>query len=335
MENRKNDILYLGCDPDKIKSAHPSFQEDRLRLLYEYITQRQEIYKRRKDGVEDLYNGLQPLFQEFKFTNVRREDDKTTKYLIDNISLNKDFTVSERFWRSFLFRIYNRIDTAEELDLTDPNLWNRSYEKNLELLSSINHDVYTRAFKTIGLRLQLGKYCEDSVKLGPLYFVKSLRESWINNDTEVEYPINHDDQFSESLTADKLYKWFLQFKGIGCFFAYQFFVDMTYIPECPISENEFVISGPGCRRGLEELVSDWDNLSYEEMLFYLRDNLETIFQEEIDKNFSCDTLFDNIEDPDDRSFNVMSLENIFCEFKKYLYVRIYDSRTKRYHPGKI
>lgn len=332
MKDRKNDIIgdKYSCD------VKPVFKKDRLELLYEYITQRYTIFKRRESGMdyEDWYEGFQPLFREYKFTNIFREDDRVSRWLIKNISNNPKFSIEERFWRTFLFRLYNRNDTAEELNFLDENLWDRSDEDNLKLVENINHDVYTRAFKTLGLKMQLKKYSECiHPRLGPLYFIKSLRDSYHSDEIQrlIEWhPLDKNGNFSYDLTADSLYKWFLQFKGIGRFFAYQLFVDMTYINECPVSENHFVVAGPGCIRGLSELVEDWNGYNCEEVLFYLTDNLEEIFRNEIDPNFSCKELFSDRKEYD-QCFNVMSMENIFCEFKKYLYVRIYDNRTKKYH----
>lgn len=332
MRDRKNDLQNCAC----FEQSKPIFYKDKLEVLYEYIVQRYTIFKRRELGVnyENWYDGVQPLFREYKFTNIFREDDRVSRWLINNISNNTEFSLEERFWRTFLFRLYNRIDTAEELEILDKNLWNRSDDRNLELLSKINHDLYTRAFKTLGLKLQLGKYSENiNVKLGPLYFIKSLRNQYYTSHEPWRFwhPLDVETgNFSYDLNADFLFRWFLQFKGIGNFFAYQLFVDITYINECPVSENKFVIAGPGCKRGLDELVEDWKNYSYEDMLFYLTDNLEDIFRNEIDPNFSCKELFSDRKDYD-QCFNVMSMENIFCEFKKYLYVRIYNNRTKKYH----
>lgn len=332
MKNRKNDVL----NTEYLKKGRPVFYKDRLELLYEYIVQRYTIFKRRESGMnyEDWYEGVQPLFREYKFTNIFREDDRVSRWLINNISNNSKFSLEERFWRSILFRLYNRIDTAEELNLLDKNLWDRSDKENLKLLENVHHDIYTRAFKTLGLKLQLGRYSKNlNTKLGPLYFIKYLRDEYHKNLSETQeewHPLDKNGNFNKDLTADSLYKWFLQFKGIGHFFAYQLFVDITYIKECPVSENCFTIAGPGCQRGLNELIEDWKNYSYEEMLFYLTDNLEEIFRKEIDPNFSCRELFSDRKECD-QCFNVMSMENIFCEFKKYLYVRIYNNHTKKYN----
>lgn len=323
-DHRLNDVEYSYNS-----EVSPEFLDGRLELLYEFITQRYLIYKRRAAGLpyEDWYIGCNNLFSKYKFTNIFREDDRVSKWLITNICFNYNFSLEERFWRTILFRLYNRIDTAEELHLLDADLWDREDAKNEYLVDQINHDVYTRAFKTLGLKLQLGKYYKCNPRLGPLYFVKFLKNS--NNFTPLDSKTQN---FKNNITAESLYNWFLQFKGIGSFFAYQLFVDCTYLPECPVSENFFVVAGPGCVRGLNELFKNWGTLeSYSDLLFYLKDNLNNLFKE-LHPDFEVTELFDD-RPITSRNFNVMSLENIFCEFSKFLYVRLNPEtgKTKQYH----
>jgi hypothetical protein len=98
--------------------------------------------------------------------------------------------------------------------------------------------------------------------------------------------------------------------GIGNFLAYQIFVDLTYLEELPWSENEFTVSGPGCSRGLSELFIDRDGLSYEELLFWLRDNCPITPED-------CMELMVDLPE-EDRYMNIMSLENCMCELSKYV-----------------
>ena len=333
-EFRNNDNLeFTYYDSSK----KPTFLKGRLNLLYEYITQRYLIYRRRESGEDKSiwYNDCNELFKEYKFTNIFREDDRVSRYLISNISRNDEFNLSEKFWRSFLFRLYNRIDTCDELGLLDKDLWEFSDSEMNNRSESINHDAYTRAFKTIGLKLQLGKFSPDHKILGPYYFVKDLRHQWLNSNCNFnEHPLKSQTSFRSNLTAEDLFNWFIQFKGIGNFFAYQLFVDATYIKDCPVSENAFVVAGPGCVRGLNNLFESWGSLnSHSELLFYLKDNLENIFKDEVNKDFSAEELFKD-RPKYSRDFNVMSLENVFCEFSKFLYVRlnIGNGKTKKYHP---
>ena len=87
-------------------------------------------------------------------------------------------------------------------------------------------------------------------------------------------------------------------RGFADFLAYQVFVDLTYIEDFPFSENEFVIAGPGCKRGMDKLFIDRDDMTYEECLFWLRDR------------------FDKLMSWLDRKGHWP--ENCFCEFSKYM-----------------
>lgn len=68
--------------------------------------------------------------------------------------------------------------------------------------------------------------------------------------------------------------------------------------------------------------------NYDELIFYTRKHLEKLFQT-INPKFSCKKLFDNIEDKSERCFNVMLLENVFCEFSKYRNIK-----TGKYKRGR-
>jgi len=102
--------------------------------------------------------------------------------------------------------------------------------------------------------------------------------------------------------------------GIGNFLAYQIFIDFTYIPVFPFSENEFVVAGPGCEKGLKLIFGDFDGMNYDEALFWLRDNQDKIFSA---FDYSPEEIFSDLNE-DDRYLNVMSLENCMCEVSKYI-----------------
>lgn len=112
-------------------------------------------------------------------------------------------------------------------------------------------------------------------------------------------------------------------RGIGNFIAYQIFVDLTYIKDFPFSENEFTVAGPGCQYGLELLFKDRGKdvfnkiMTYEEVLFWIRDNIQDLFEYYGYYEYNPVKLFFDLP-MYDRYINIMSLENIFCEFQKYI-----------------
>lgn len=102
-------------------------------------------------------------------------------------------------------------------------------------------------------------------------------------------------------------------EGLGPFLAYQIWVDFTYNPDYPFSENHFTIAGPGCRAGIDLLFLDKDGMTHEECIFWLRDNQDDVYRQYgYDRN-----AFWSPEEPHDRCMNVMQLENMFCELSKY------------------
>ena len=97
--------------------------------------------------------------------------------------------------------------------------------------------------------------------------------------------------------------------------AYQLLIDMTYCPECPISENEFTVAGPGCKAGLKLIFQKKDGMTPEECLFWLRNNWN-ILMNYYNIEWNPDEIFPDIP-VEDRYMNVMSLENCCCELSKY------------------
>ena len=124
-------------------------------------------------------------------------------------------------------------------------------------------------------------------------------------------------------------------RGFADFLAYQVFVDLSYIPDFPFSENEFVVAGPGCKRGLDYIFLDKDGMTYEECIFWLRNHINGGFEggyslfnnSELDDvcdshgwkivEYKPNKLFEDLPEYD-RCMNVMSIENCMCELSKYI-----------------
>ena len=173
MKNKPNDISYCGCDIDKIRSMSPSISIDNLKLFYYYVTERYNIYKKRELGIPAPWTD-DPILKEYKFTNVRREHDRTSKWLIENISNNPMLPYEDRFWRTILFRIYNRIETAELIGLDDPEFW-YNINDNVSNISAIPQDVFTRAYKTVSTKyVHKEKYPDINWRAHPIIFIHEM-----------------------------------------------------------------------------------------------------------------------------------------------------------------
>ena len=332
MKNKPADVPFCGVRKKVIKNANPKINEENLLHLHNFIKRRYNIHLKKDVLGKPQPWTKDPVLQEFRFTNIRREHDRESKWLIKNISTNPTLSYEDKLLNSILFRLYNKHQTSEligmpihfsEYEDWDPESYRHLFE---EAISADPHRVFfTGAFNTGGLKRALKWYLpkdtpDNSMEMRVMNFVKYLLNSTMIDDIKV------------AKSQQEVFKTLSSCMGIGGFLGYQMFVDMTYIPEFPFSENEFTVAGPGCKWGLDYLFDDKDGMTYEECIFWVRDNLERLFNEVLGKEWDCKKIFWDLPE-EDRCFNVMSLENCFCELSKYIRAKTETGRPrKKYKP---
>ena len=348
MKTKKNDTEYCSVDKEKILNANPTINWESVHYFKEFVIDRYRIHKRKDvKGLPAPWT-KNPILQEFKFTNVRREHDRQTRYLIENISKNPKLTLEDKIVNTFLFRSWNNWATLKSFGFPYParrlysselkekvrpllhrlqkahpdRLWyNNAYNQGgtKHAWKFPSGDGYQRAYK----ESEAKKYpdWEKDIPLRPFHV-----SVWLGEQKIVEKLLKAKDQ-QEAFDIIK------SVRGFADFLAYQVFVDLTYIKEFPFSENEFVIAGPGCKRGLDHIFIDKDGMTYEECIFWLRNMINIgkyglfVCQELqnwcIDNNVSYklgydpEILFADLPEYD-RCMNVMSIENCMCELSKYI-----------------
>lgn len=317
MKRKKADILYCDVDRKKIESADPDINWESVYYFKQFVIDRYRVHKRKDvKGLPAPWT-KNPILQEFKFTNVRREHDRQTKYLIENISTNPELTLEDKIVNSFMFRSWNNWATLRDFgfpykakklydsrlkekirplyrslqDQQQDRLWyNNAYNQG-----GTKHawkfpagDGYQRAYK----ESEAKKYpdWEQDIPLRPFHV-----GVWLGQQHIVEKLLRAKDQ-QEAFNVIK------SVRGFADFLAYQVFVDLTYIKDFPFSENEFTIAGPGCKRGLDHIFIDKDGMSYEECIFWLRnainceESLLDDYGESLLDDYDCDeSLFNSDE----------------------------------------
>lgn len=349
MKTKIADILYCGVDREKIKNAKPQLNESELRIHHLYLTERHEIYKKKellKLPREQWTNDI--VFKQYRFTNVRRELDRESKWLIENISTNIELSLKEKILNSILFRTFNKSQTSEliGMPLTDFENIDLEYYKQIFIQKEKQDPSYvffTPAFMTGGLKkgnaFKNAPYVRKvATIINPDGSIQPEQEyikarDFVNNnegydilDWEKNIPtrmlrfVQREclngivEDILNCNTQKDVYERLCAVSGFGNFLSYQIFVDLTYIPEFKFSENEFTISGPGCCKGIDMVFEDKAGMNYEECLFWLRDNLESIWKQ-YNLKYYPNELFDHLPEHD-RNYNVMMLENSFCEHQK-------------------
>lgn len=328
MQRKPADIKYCGVDAERIKTAKPKLNMNNVKHLMKFVHDRYEVHLNKDIYGEDKPWTDNPVLQQFRFTNVRREHDRQTRYLIDHIAHRVDLTLEDKIVNVFMFRAWNNWDTMR--DFGGPWKADKVYSPELKEIVRTWYEEFNKldpkrmwwsnAYNQGGTKHAWsfpyntprgsGYKEEKDIPLRPFHI-----GPWLKQQRIVDKLLNSKDQ-QEAFEIIK------SVRGFADFLAYQVFVDLTYIPEFLYSENEFVIAGPGCKKGLDYIFSDRADMTYEECIFWLRDNwtklserVYTLTDGEIDCNPKRD--FTDL-DSRDRVMNVMSIENCMCELSKYI-----------------
>ena len=311
MKEKKNDRPLQN----PIINHSPYIDPDAARKYFYYVLERHEIYMRRKNGKEFPWTDNK-ILQENSFTCNRRQDDRTSRWLIDHISNNPDLSFEDRVWRSMLFRLYNKIKTAELIHLDSPDFWDH-IEEYADILDAQTDDVYTRAFKTVSLKYQYRDQFPD----------RNWRSLRLLGFSELHKSYNGKVPTELLGTAQEALDWVRQMPGVGGFMGYQLVIDLTYIDEIPYSNNWFVIAGPGCKTGMDFFMPDRDGMTYEEAVLYVTMNFEMLCRMFYDKDFDYSKIHKDLED--ENCYSVSDIQNTYCEYGKFRYLLEDRHKNKR------
>ena len=334
----KLDRPYCGVRKEVIEAAEPFVNKENMTHLMEFIVERYRIHVRKDILQRPQPWTKNPVLQQYKFTNVFREDDRVSRALIELVSTNPTLSLEEKVLNTFLFRSWNNPDTFT--DFGGP--WSaREIYEGLSLKEEVR-PVYKKLLKRDPER----KWWSNAYNQGGTKYAwkfpdgegfsraPSEKQGKAFEDYEPDIPLRvfhigpwlkERKVFQRLMKAkdqEAAYGIIREIRGFASFLAYQVFVDLTYIEKFPFSENEFTVAGPGCKRGLDLVFTEYDGMTHEEALFYLRDNLDEYFialsrEEGARYQWNPEKLFRH-RPPGDRCLNVMSLENCFCELSKYI-----------------
>lgn len=311
MNDKPNDIIYFDID-----KKSPILNSEEMQLYFYYVLSRHNIQILKESGCKFPWTD-NLILRDNSFTCNRRVDDRTTKWLLSNISNNPNIPLNERFWRSIIFRLYNKIETAEIIHL-DSASFDEMYDKYSYILDQQNGDVYTRAYKTVGTKyIDKEKYSDHSWKSLSLLRIIDLAKTY-------NYQIPEDCLKTAKIAFD----WITStIKGAGSFIGMQILIDLMYINEIPYSNNYFVVAGPGAQVGLDRIFSDKDRMSYEECLVYIQKNFEELCQKYYLDSFDYTNIKNALDD--NQAYCITDIQNTFCEFSKFRYLMENRHKNKR------
>jgi len=279
--------------------------EELSRYIY-WIEERERIRYRKEDLKQEPPWTEDPILQKFKFCQVFREDDRTTRWFRAHIR-QPLATEPEVIMATVIFRFFNLIETGRTL--LDHNLhikWDR--EKAVKEIRKQPKWVTGAYIVKTPNRL-------DKVN----GVAECVSHIWSEKETLIR-------ALEKTTTLEKAWKFLLQYPYIGPFVSYELVTDLrhTYVLDEATDILTWGNPGPGAMRGLNRLTGrpldfcrrshDW----YSEMKVLYEICVETLEIPGI-----------NVTDPHYRiPFEMREVEGGLCEFDKFSRIFKNEGRTR-------
>lgn len=331
--NSKNDQLFCNVREMKIKTSKPILNEAVIREWFYHQRERTSIYYKKEILNLPPYWTEDKILRNYKFVNTKRTWDKETKWLLTNITNNDKLSYDNKILNSFLFRVVNKSDTFKEIDapfdftnMTIRDINEKIREKTLNISTKKpGYVFFSAAYILGGPKFNFGKYLENIEGTTENDMViRMIKFVYYNQDKIVN-------GVKSSRNQLEVFEHLKSFSGIGDFLAYQIFIDLTYLANFPFTELNFVISGPGCERGINWIFSNRDGMNSEECLFWFTINQNNI-AEKYNEHWNMDEIFHFLP-KEERVYTLMDMENSgACEIDKRCRTKFNNKRPKqKYH----
>lgn len=263
---------------------------------WQFAAERQAIYFRRLAGQPSPWT-VDPILATYRFTNAYRVSDRVSQFLISQVQYRDDrlSTPNEIFFRTLLFKIFNRIETWTALEQA---LGPLSYcGSDLDAIVEVLDGIMAR-----GERLYSAAYIMPAPAFG-------YRRKHANHLAMLK--IMMDDQLPERVrqapSLGAVYHLLRRYAGIGPFLAFQYAIDLNYSELLDHEESSFVVAGPGALDGIAKCFASTGKLSAEDVIHWVCDRQERAFES---VGLPFQTLFG-------RRLQPIDCQNLFCEISKY------------------
>jgi len=286
-------------------------------LLLYWIRERYEVLLKKKNMAPKPWSE-DPVFQTTYFCNVRREDDKVTKWIREYYSPHVDHDMFE--YNVLLARFLNRPESLQYVGFQpfhDPT----DLLAKLEKLAEEGKTVWGNAYviTTHGIPMPKATYLCDNVLGSALEVLRACEKA------------------GPPPTCQEWYGVLQAIEGVGSFLAAQIVADLKNTPGHQLREADdwwtFAAHGPGSVRGASWFFYG-EPIGITPVTF--RAALDKI-RRYVDNNLEkCDC--DSLEEKCSHEYKIprfcnQDLQNCLCEFDKYMRVKNGTGRSKRSYPG--
>lgn len=263
---------------------------------WRFAHERQQVYfKRLQDPFGPWTND--PIINQYRFTNAYRAADRVSQYLIRNVQYDdaRSQSIEEIFFRTIIFKIFNKIETWERLErVVGPLSWALTSFSDvsdaLDRMMAAGHTVYSAAYIMPAPRLGFIRKHANHLAL-----VKLMMEDGLPA------------KIAKAATLRHVFEMLIPYPGLGRFLAFQYAIDLNYSSMLNFDESDFVIAGPGALDGIAKCLIDTGKLSAEDIIYEVTNSQAAAFAR----------LKLDFKGLGDRPLQPIDCQNLFCELSKY------------------
>ena len=286
--------------PPRVSRLSPAKPTTVYDTFWRFAAERQEVFFRRVEGCSPPWTH-DSILAHFKFTNAYRASDRVSQYLIRHVIYEGSQSSEEVFFRTLLFKVFNKIATWELLKAAVGEIEYSSYSFDAY------DNVLTRALAA-GRAIYSAAYIMPSA--GRVFgYTRKHR-----NHLKLIEGMMADDvpqRITGTRTMRDAFGLLRSYPSIGDFLAYQFVTDLNYSEITNFSEMEFVVPGPGALDGIRKCFSDLGGLTEADLIRVVTERQEDEFQR----------LGLGFRDLWGRRLQLIDCQNLFCEVSKYARVK--------------
>jgi len=261
---------------------------------WRFAYERQELFFRRVAGLPPPWTA-DSVIGGHRFTNVYRASDRVSQYLIRHVVYEGDQCEEEVFFRTVLFKLFNRIGTWERLVAALGELsWRRfDFRRYADALDTLFAD---------GERVYSAAYIMPSPAFGEL-------RKHANHLRLVEHMMRDGAprRLSRAESLAEVFSVLRGYRSLGDFLAFQLAIDLNYGPTVNFDESDFVVAGPGALDGMRKCFPDLGDLQPEQVIRFMAEAADSEFER---LGLPFRSLWG-------RPLQLIDCQNVFCELSKY------------------
>ncbi len=262
---------------------------------WRFANERQNVYLRKLSNPNGPWTD-DPILQTYRFTNPYRATDRVSQYLIGSVQydIKRSQSPQEVFFRTILFKIFNKIETWEALEKSLGNISWQSADQSA-ILNVLNQ-----------LKAKQSIYSAAYIMSSPPFGHKFKHENHI----AMLWQMMNDGlpgKIAQSQNIEEIYNMILAYPGMGKFLAFQYTIDINYSSITDHGESGYVVAGPGAIDGISKCFIDTGGLSAQDVIYAVTDNQSREF----------DRLGIDFPGLFGRPLQPIDCQNLFCEISKY------------------